>query len=617
MKRIHEASASSATTASGRPLKNSTQITGYVTASSVKGVDKFNANLMTHSYDVVVMSASTSSKSEPGVRKLSNGFRLLRPAQVKASNALVTIYEKILADFSKNKEWAAKVINEGRDRDFVRLDLDVGPFKTWSVLDIQENQRLRFDVTVSLSEPLIKAGNIIEAKSFQAKLWGRPSKASIPAAPVPPAAAAAGEAPATEAPNTIEEVPHYEEGVPDFLAGQEKILTAFFGAEQVTLAAACDLSEMSPAYILQTLMPICSQKLGNERVIVLPLTDAVLEDEAAKEGLVVGLNTPTFYESKTGETSGPRAAQTYAVGNPKRALLPINIPITEYVRVSKEDTARTTTLAEQFPMVHEDAEHFPNEVIFSRVERITGKIYATHASKSGFADATNFSHVSAYKNIPCTVLVRLSDSRVSDDEKKASVIHVEWHTKEFLLQNSFPISNDFAWTILGRKATTGGITSFGMDSNFDKTKTWAIRNESNELRGNVDLLLVNEADVPVAPYLDPSKGWQARLMMVPNQDEFAKKQDAQKVAILGVVTRANAIKTPEEGEAFVREYVAKYPEDMTLESFGHNTSRHRVFVWFYKPDEGIYKNDMPVYLKLRGDEPPAKKQKTDAAEKKI
>jgi hypothetical protein len=615
MKRIHEVSTSTATASSGRLLKNSTQVTGYVTASSVKGVDKYNANLMTHSYDVVVMSAAVSSKSDSFVRKLPNGFRLLRPAQVKTSNALVGIYEKILTNFSKNKEWAATVTNEGRYHDFVRLNFDVGPFKTWSALDIQEGQRLRFDVNVSLSEPLIKAGNIIEARSFQAKLWGRSLKASTPVAP---AAAAAADTAANETPveNTVEEVPHYDEGVPDFLAGQEKILTIFFAAEQVTLAAACDLSEMSPAYVLQTLMPVCSQKLGNDRVIVLPLTNVVLEDEAAKEGLVIGLNSPSFFESKTGETSGPRAAQTYAVGNPKRPQLPINISVTEYVRVSKDDTSSVKALTEQFPIVKEDAENFPNELIFARVERIIGKIYATHVSKSGFADATNWSHVSAYKNIPCTALVRLKDSRISDDEKKASVVHVEWHIKEFVLQNSFPISNDFAWTILGRKPTTGGITSFGMEANFDKTKTWAIRNETNELRGNIDLLLANEADVPVAPYLGAAKGWQARLMMVPNQDEFIKKQDVQKAAILGVVTRANALKTPEEGEAFVREYVAKYPEDMVLESFGQNTSRHRVFVWFYKPDEGIYKNDMPVYLKLRGDEPPTKKQKTDA-EKKV
>lgn len=616
MKRIHETSAMSGTGSVAMRLKNSTAIIGFVTDSVVKPAGDYHKNLVNHQYSVVVIDTSISASNESSVRQIPNGFRVVSSAQMKASNDVVLIYEKILLAHYKDNETVAKIMNQCRDNDYFRANLDVGPFKTWSKFDVFRGQRLTFSVTVGQSEPLIQRGNIIEAKSIHVKLWGKkPDKG--PAAAAPAAAEGAPESSAAAA--AAEDTPsRADDGVPDFLLGYAKTITPLLGADLVTLADV-DTTDMSSQHVLKTLVPIFTQKIAHNTMIVLPVvSDDVLSDDAEKTGLVIGVNEPGAYDSKKGESSGPRVMQTYTYENSAR--LPINVSITSYVRVKRTEATveMTAKLTVEYPTVTDDPVVYPDEIIYSRNDRVVGRIYASGTSKSGFADATNFAHVNAYKNIPCTVLGRLTDSPVSDHEKKVSVVHVEWDTKKFVIDNSFPIPNDFAWTILDRKPTTGGITSFGMETGFDK-KTHPLRNESNEQRGHVDLLLANEANVPIGPYMDPANGWKARLMMVPNQDEFTRKQDAQKAAILNVIAQGNALKTEAEGEAFVRDYVAKYSDDMTLATFGFNTARHRIFVWFYKPDAGIYKDDVPVYTQLRGNEqqpPPNKKQRSDAVEEK-
>ncbi len=627
MKTIHAKTAGTSSSG-GRSFKNSTQVVGFVTEAENKGIAQYSFDkLMSHSYTVVVLAAT--AKSDGTVRKLPNGFRFLSPAQVKKGNAIIAPYTDLLAKHSNMKE-ATRITDACYDKDFVRLNLDVAPFKTWDRLEVLEGGVLRFKVEVNLEQPLIKPGSIVVVNGVYVKLWKKKDAAAAPpatpgtpensTAPVP-AAAAPSVTPVAPSVAAAAAVPDADDagGVVDTHQepGTDGGISLLFEAGQVVLSAEFNGASSSPEYNVKTLTSICAQKLGNNKVIVLPFADAVIADDAEKEGLIIDVNTPSAFDEETATRSGPNEVATYGAGDKKKIQLPINMDVTEYIRVYKSTPEATLqTLAQQYTGSCED-ENFPGDVIFTRRETVTGKMYATHVSKSGFASQVNWSDVNAYKRVPCTALVRLTNSRFSDTEKKAYVVYVEWGTKAFMLENSFPVPLDFAWTIIGRKEKTGGITAFGMDSSFDKKRSWPIRNVSNDERGNLDLLLTNEADVPVAPYLDPANKWLARVMMIPNHDEFNKSSDAKKATTMNAIAQGLACKTPEAGETFVREYVTKYAEDMTLETFGKNKTRHRVFVWFYKPDEAIYKNDMPVYEKLRPEakEPAAKKQKVDDVKK--
>lgn len=635
MKRLHENTAASSND-NGGVVKNSSVLTGFVIESEVVGVAKFSENQrMSHSYKIVVLKAS--AKVDNALRPLANGgFRFISPAQVKSGNDVLEPYKEIIArSNNKDKEWAANVVSACTNRGFVRLNLDLAPFKTLDKLEIHEDSVLSFKTEVGLKTNLIKPGSFVQVKSLQVKLWAKDlrkkktpampdaSAPATPAAPAPPAATPPAAAAAAAGASDVDDV----DSSPMQVAAADAafttsngfiVITPLFAADQVFLDPELNGASSSPEYNLRTLVPVCAQKLGHNKVIVLPFVDAVLADDAVKEGLIFDVNVPRSFNKEKSENLNQNDVGTY--GGDKKLQLPINMSVTEYIRVPKTTPeAVLQDYAELFEGTHEDPEAFPNDKIFSSRVKIVGNMYPTQISKSGFALPVHWSHVNAYKRIPCTALVRLVDSQFGDNEKKAFVVHIEWGTKALMLENSFPVPLDFAWTLLGRQPTTGGITTFGMDSKFDGAVSWPIRNESNEERGRFDLLLANEANVDVAPYLDPANKWLARVMMVPNQTEFVEAQEVSKISILDAIAKGNACKTAEEGEAFVTAYVAKYAEayDMAIKGFGKNTRRHRVFVWFYKPDEELYANDEPIYAKLRPavKEPEAKKQKTDDVKK--
>ena len=221
---------------------------------------------------------------------------------------------------------------------------------------------------------------------------------------------------------------------------------------------------------------------------------------------------------------------------------------------------------------------------------ISATVWSGQVMTAGIADHDAWADVNA--SVPMSAYVALSVRNLNPynpSHVDMNVLAVGWRTKEYLYKHAFPISLPFAKVILGNSTVAPPELKFPRYKEFGELVE--TRQISNAQRGEIDLLNATEFRDDLKPYLDPAGGWEARVLVVRNSSSFASAdfdQD-QRDTVNGFLDRIPAIKTAEEGQKFIEDWVAqRVGECGKLEKFGYHKRGARVLVWFVKPDSAVY-----------------------------
>ena len=144
---------------------------------------------------------------------------------------------------------------------------------------------------------------------------------------------------------------------------------------------------------------------------------------------------------------------------------------------------------------------------------IVATLWPSQIYSAGIADLDTWADVNAHARVPCNLA--LSYRRENQHDSKCldmAVAAVGWRMKEYVYKHTFPSSLAMAHRILGNEAKAKGPVDFGNFLNFKKYVPAV--NVGNQVRGKRDLLNASESQVELAPYLDPTQGWEPRVLMV-------------------------------------------------------------------------------------------------------
>jgi hypothetical protein len=292
------------------------------------------------------------------------------------------------------------------------------------------------------------------------------------------------------------------------------------------------------------------------------------------------------------DANSPEAYEWGKVGTTLNCL-PIHASLIQYQRISKEVTAEERAeLKERFAEEAPDDKVPGNTVVFNKAS-VDSIIWSSQTYSSGVTEPAIWRDVNAQARIPCIVIAKPMRHLAHEAAFKMKVLAVAWRTKEYVLQNSFEVPLPFAREILGGNDATNGKVEFGKEQAAKGRPELIITNESNKLRGQVDLLNATESAVDLKPYLDPANKWHARVQLVVNTTERASANERQQKRIADLVEKSRTLQTLQEGQRFIEEYVAnKHAGEMELQEFGSNQKTHRVIVWFVRHDEDVYSKEL-------------------------
>jgi len=335
-------------------------------------------------------------------------------------------------------------------------------------------------------------------------------------------------------------------------------------------------------------------------VLIVPL-----QEDASMSATVLGPEGGIFFNPNQpnrdlqGENKGTTLAgdsRTYLTGKEDRdgPGLPVRVPA--YV-VKPVPTADVEAAGGNVPSALAD-EGFtsvlasPDDAITYVLKpyEISGTVWSGQVMTAGIADHDAWADVNA--SVPMSAYVALSVRNLNPynpSHVDMNVLAVGWRTKEYLYKHAFPVPLPFAKVILGNGTVAPPELKFPRYKEFGElVETIQV---SNAQRGKIDLLNATEFRDDLKPYLDPAQGWEARVLVVRNSSSFASAdfdQD-QRDTVNGFLDRIPAIKTAEEGQKFIEDWVAqRVGECGKLEKFGYHKRGARVLVWFVKPDSAVY-----------------------------
>ncbi len=592
-------------------------ITGMVTDIQELGVSQFNPKLKTLAYFVVVGEITNSPSSlvrvlpepHPGVRFLNSNR-----TKTKINSAH---YGGILERFAAaNKEPAPNVeeiIEKGRESikgsSYWSFELTHRALDAWTKLSVHPGDLIKVKAEISVNTKTlpgeaITKGTYVRVDGMRPNIYL--SKPKVVPAPKPVAAAAAADKveKSEPAPAAVENAA--EVAAAAAVAEETKAQEVITNHEDDSLAPhlvdpvtkSSFVFELKASSVVRISIPANDQSIDKriggfvktDEQHFVPGSDSQglffcpVNDEGTafvpglKRGLLVGPSKPEGRDKLSGETTDANNAGTYE--NDRGPVMPINIVVTTYQSATTDEL--TPELRSQYQDVTESKSD-PKKVLLKSNYPISSMVWPEAVRESGIVDLETWKDVNAYARIPAQVALK------PRSPGKMNVVTVGWETKEYIQKKGFRIPLAYAPKILGNGTQSIGLTEFGQaQKSFFNKELVDISNRSNLIRGAVDLLNASESKNDFAPYLDPTAGWQAWVLMVPNQKNFKSKDDMDeddRNTILELLAQIPTLKTPEEGQKFIEAFAKERKiKPNVLEKFGINRKEVRVLVWFLKPD---------------------------------
>jgi hypothetical protein len=611
-----KASSSKASVIAQRPTTNGITLAALVLTSVNKGWNK-DIKTTVHSYQVLVLdtgrAASHTIEADRGglisrpLPEEEKGFRLVRAngttnAKTRETYRNVNIAYNNAYDHGDNGR-TDKVINKNT-RDTPRgkaidYSLETPLLSKWTELTVATGQARYFDVRVGEQDVLIPRGRLVKLRGVTVDLFAStPKKAAgtVPAEGV----AVEEDGGADEGFASNDTIEHLRDATSGNTLGFKLRCDVIFETDQSE-----SYGKLPTDRLYRVLLDVCKQQpeylkpgeFGRPNKCLVLSVDAkgLDESKAVATGIIIGANNPSRFIKETMKDVDANSPETYEWGKAGATLncLPVHASLIHYHRAPKQLSAEESAeLSERFAEEAPEGNGTDNVVYFNKAN-VDSIIWSSQTYSSGVTDPALWRDVNAQARIPCIVIAKPTRYMVHESALKMKVLAVAWRTKEYVLQHSFEVPLAFAREILGGKDATTGKVEFGKEQAANGRPELFITNESNKTRGHVDLLNATESAVDLTPYLDSAKKWHARVQLVTNTLERASANERQQKRVAELVEKTRLLKTPEEGQRFIEEYIAnKHAGEMELQEFGSNQKTHRVIVWFVRHDEDVYTKEL-------------------------
>lgn len=589
-----------------RPTNNGISLTGFVLSSVDRG---YNANIKVneHQYQIFIMDtgrAAAVPMKDVHDKKISRpleggnrGFRMVRANGTSIIKTLET-YRNVNVAYNNahdngdngRTEKVIKSVARSTNKGLKCYDynLETPLLSKWSELAVTIGQARYFTVRVSEKDEVIPKGQFVTMRGISLDLF-----ASKPKADKKPDA---DEAAADESNAYTEEADFLRDNSSGNLLGYKLRCDVVIGKD-----LSQSYGKLSREHLFRTLLDIGRQEPEYEKpgefgrpfkCLVFPVDEkGAAKSEAITSGIIVYGNSPSRFIKETTKDLDASNSKTYDSGkvDAPSNCLPVHAKLMHYrivpETISAEERAK---LNECFAESAPENTGSKNVVFFNRAT-IDSIIWSSQTYASGITGSAYWCDTNAQARIPCIAIAMPLRYMAHESKLRVRVLAVAWRTKEYVLENSFEVPLPFAREILGGKDATTGKVVFGKEPATNYRPELIITNESNAKRGHIDLLNATESAVDLKPYLDPANKWHARVQLIANSVDLASANERQQLLMAGLVEKSRLLTTPEEGQAFIEEYVKdKHAGAIELSEFGCNQRTHRVIVWFVRHDEDVY-----------------------------
>jgi hypothetical protein len=605
-----QASRKGASLIASRPSANALSVTALVLSSSVKALNpKFPVN--THTYEVLILATGPLASDVAYRAQGEDGFRL---SHAKGTTNKDTIATYRTVNVTYNEAQLQGGDNGRTDRvikrcmhkiptgESARLSLATPLLSSCTNLVLCPGKVVFIDVKVGDKDVLIPRAKLVTIRGFTMEMFAR--------LPLPKAASetVVGDEEGDDVAHSssVDDYAHLR----DTSTGNS--LGFKFVGDVIMETAQDSYNKLPLEILLKKLFPLAKQQpqyfqpgqLGvPHKALVIPVDAKGLSDVTLEAGIIIGPNQPRRFIRETMTDLDSDNPQTYEGGKKNQSCLPVKASLVHFQQMKQDlKDEEVADMSKRFdtrtPMSDK-----PGFDLWHTTMPLDGMVWSEQTYASGYANHATWCDVNAQAPIPCLVVAQQATFPAPGAPLKVRTKAVGWFTKTYVLDNSFEIPLPFAKRILGDKDVVESNLDFGIETPPGKGKlAYKIENEVNKTRGQVDLLNATESNAVLAPYLDPANKWHARVQLIVNRADYLAAKERVQKSILADVETSRALRTPEEGQRFIEEYInSKKAGDVDLGEFGTNERVHRVVVWFVRRDEDVYDQallDLPPFTDL-------------------
>lgn len=282
-------------------------------------------------------------------------------------------------------------------------------------------------------------------------------------------------------------------------------------------------------------------------------------------------DTITFYYDDTKKTQ-------------KRALLPINLKVTNWLALDKAEESYDEIEYDRKLQLHDGRN------LVMKTFNVRGTLWAEDCRRSGIADLGAWVDVNLYRPVPYWAFVRFA-KEIKEGTIDVEVIAAEADMQDYYLrQNGIPMTPQFVQQCFNG-VTTLECPSLGSEKD-NKNKEVPITNLGNTLFKNDCLVNLTEFHGDIKPYLDVKNKWEFCMLIVPTNREAAANartsNEKMRATLLEDINKLQTAETPEDGDKKIQEWLkAKYPS-IQLTDLGYLCGEFRCIIFAFKRTENRF-----------------------------